>query len=100
MYPDEKFKVQGNDTEGWLYSLGETENFRGGVDVSDYLSKPLFFLNSDRYWLGSPVAGDIRNVSLVREQITHGHYYGSDNPQIGARPIVSIPKTAFDQLVK
>ncbi len=96
MYPTENFKVNKNDT-GYQYRFGATGNFTSDVKVSNYLNKPLFFLSSN-YWLASPSANGDSSVCSVsyRGNFSYGGY-GYSN--IGARPVISIPKTAFDKLV-
>ena len=97
MYSNENFEVKGDNTSGWQYRFGKTGDFVTSILVSNYSSKTLFFIG-EHYWLASPSTyyENVCNILSTGQFFCKSFKSGNSG---GSRPVVSIPKTAFDQLV-
>ena len=96
MYPNENFEMQENNT-GWRFRFGGTGDFANYVSVNNYLNKPLFF-EGHNSWLTD--SSDNMGPYLCSVYYIGQFIYQKFNEKaLGARPVVSIPKSVFDQLV-
>ncbi len=88
---------------GYVYNWNPpgTETYATAKSISNYQNYPLFFRDSsnnmNHWWLAGPSAGNSDYVCIVyfSGNFNYSGYYDS----YGVRPVVSLPKSVFEELM-